>query len=292
MPQNSTRCDTSPTLGVVAISYNEEQNLPVFIEHLLPWVNEIVIIDDGSSDRTAEIAMKGGSKVNFLASPRNEGEYFSDQRNKGIAASTSHWLLHMDIDERVTPALADEIKTVIQNSEKDAYRFRRLNFFLHRPMRGGGLQGWNLIHLSRRDILKFGGMYHEECIVQASSERIGQLNAQMWHLNEDSYEKRMSKSLLYCTELSSKISKKTCKIHWYSFFIRPFIEFVKQFIFKHGYRDGIPGLIWALHAADATFRSYALAWDQQYHISRQEIESIFSESWKEYNENMRKIKND
>ena len=58
---------SEPTLGVVAIAYNEEQDLPGFLDHLLPWVDEIVIVDDGSTDRTAEIAASAGGKVNFTA---------------------------------------------------------------------------------------------------------------------------------------------------------------------------------------------------------------------------------
>jgi len=131
---------TSSTLGVVAISYNEERDLEGFISHLLPWVDEIVIIDDGSTDRTAEIAMAQTPKVNFIISPRNAGEFFSHQRNKGIAATSCDWLLHMDIDERVPPELAKEIMAAVRDESIEAYRYRRLNYFLHRPMQSGGWQ--------------------------------------------------------------------------------------------------------------------------------------------------------
>src|SRR5205814_9674367 len=139
-----------PTLGVVAISHNEEQDLPSFLGHLLPWVDEIVLVDDGSTDHTPELAQAAAPKVKFITSPRQPGEYYSHQRNKGIDAAKSDWLLHMDIDERMTPELAEEILAGIREVGKDGYRFRRLNFFLHRPIRSSGWQNWNLIHLARR----------------------------------------------------------------------------------------------------------------------------------------------
>src|SRR5437867_9133513 len=98
-----------PTLGIVAICHNEEKDMPRFLEHLLPWVDEIVLVDDGSTDRTVEIAQAAGPKVRVIVSPKTADEGYSDQRNKGIDAAFSEWLLHMDIDERVTPGLAEEI---------------------------------------------------------------------------------------------------------------------------------------------------------------------------------------
>ncbi len=80
----------APTLGVVTISYNEERDLPGFIANLVDWVDEIVIVDDGSSDSTCELAENGGKKVNFISTPRKKDEYFSHQRNKGIDLSLIH----------------------------------------------------------------------------------------------------------------------------------------------------------------------------------------------------------
>ena len=121
--------NSKPTLGVVAISYNEEVDLPGFLEHLKGWVDEIVIIDDGSTDTTEQIASKYGPKVNFIKSKRDAGEYYSDQRNKGIDHAKSDWLLHMDIDERVTKELSLEILTAVSSPDYDAYKFKRLNYF-------------------------------------------------------------------------------------------------------------------------------------------------------------------
>jgi len=146
------------SLGVVAISYNEQEDMPGFLSNLIDWVDEIILVDDGSSDETEAICAAAGPKVKFLRQPREEGEYFSDQRNKGIAAASSEWLLHMDVDERVSKELAAEILIAIQNPDYDGFRYRRLNHFMHRPMYGGGWQDWNLIHLARRKLFHFGGM--------------------------------------------------------------------------------------------------------------------------------------
>jgi glycosyltransferase involved in cell wall biosynthesis len=268
----------NPTLGVVAISYNEERDLPGFIENLQSWVDEITIVDDGSTDKTEHLVKAAGTKVNFITSPRKNDEYFSDQRNKGIAAAKSNWLLHMDIDERVTPELASEILESIKCADFDAYRFRRLNFFLHRPMKGGGWQDWNLVHLAKREKLRFEGMFHEKCVVRVSPERIGQLKGLMWHLNDESYVERMNKSNLYCQEQASRLKEKEIHIQWWHFLIIPSWEFLGKYLKRRGYRDGVLGLIFALHAAAAMFRACAMVWDEQNRIPRSNLEEQLQSS--------------
>ena len=270
-----------PSLGVVAISYNEEVDLPGFIDHLLPWVSEIVIVDDGSTDGTAGIAAAAGDKVRFIESPRREGEYFSHQRNKGIDASLSQWLLHMDIDERVSPALAAEILEGIQADGRDGYRFRRLNHFMHRPMRGGGWQSWNLVHLARRDMLRFGGMYHESCDLECPEDRVGQLSGKMYHLNESDFGKRLKKSDTYREETLQALRDAGRSPGYLDLVFRPLLEFARKYVLKMGFRDGIPGLISAIHAATAVFRAQALRWDEQNRIPREQVEEAIRREWRQ-----------
>jgi len=260
------------TLGVVAICFNEAADLPGFLESVTGWADEIVLIDDGSTDETATLARAAGATVKFLESPRAEGEFFSDQRNKGIAAASSDWLLHMDIDERVTPAFKAEVDRAIQSSGYDAYRFRRLNFFLHRPMRGGGWQSWNQVHLARRSVLRFSGMYHEQCEVDAAPGRVGQLKQRMWHLNDDGYLERMRKSDLYCQEEAHDLERRGVSVHWWHMLLLPIREFLRTWVWRLGFRDGVPGLLFAAHAATAKFRACALLWDRQNTRSRASLE--------------------
>jgi (heptosyl)LPS beta-1,4-glucosyltransferase len=277
------KSNSGVTLGVVAISLNEERDLPGFIENLIPWVDEVVIIDDGSTDHTCEIADKAGEKVHLVVSPRLSGTYYADQRNKGIEAARSDWLLHMDIDERVSTDLALEILEAIRNPAYAAYRFRRKNYFLHRPMQGGDWINWNLVHLARRDSLHFSGMYHEEIELSVSSERVGQLKNFMIHLNDESYEERLRKSSVYQIEVAERI-KRTHKSLGYLDIVWSFLgEFIYQYLWKRGFLDGVLGLVWAFHAASANTRAYILAWDEQNRISRDELEKKIRSMWDEQN---------
>ena len=261
------------SIGVVAISYNEEEDLPGFLENLLPWVDEVVIVDDGSSDSTRKIAESAGAKVKFIESPRGEGEYYSHQRNKGIDAAESDWLIHMDIDERVPDPLVDEMVQAIKDEKFLAYRYRRENYFLHRPMKGGGWQDWNQIHLAKRECLRFGGMFHENVILDPDdSSKVGQLHSKMIHLNDASFAERLRKSSTYLDEVVAKILETGKRIGFFSIGMSFVKEFIKKYFWKLGFRDGTPGLISAFHSATAMFRAYAVVWEKQNGIDRKAIE--------------------
>jgi (heptosyl)LPS beta-1,4-glucosyltransferase len=263
------------TLGVVAICRNEQRDLGGFLEHLLPWVDEIVLVDDGSTDDTLKIARDAGPKVLLVSSPRLPGEYFSHQRNKGISVARSDWLLHMDIDERVTPELRREIQESIQRTDLDGLRFHRQNFFLHRPIRGGGWQLWSYLHVARREKFSFGGKIHEECHLSGTPKRVKYLQSLMWHFNEDSYEKRRRKSLFYTTVEADTLLQKNARVRLWHLTIMPFLVFIKRYFLFFGFRDGIAGWILAFEGMASTFDAYAIAWDQQNRIPREEIESKF-----------------
>ena len=278
-----SQSNTGITLGVVAISRNEERDLPGFLENLLPWMDEIVIIDDGSNDRTREIAEAAVEKVRFIVSPRTNGEFYADQRNKGIDVANSDWLIHMDIDERIPLEFALEIVEAIRNPDYDAYRYRRKNYFLHHPMRGGDWKDWNLVHLAKRKCLRFSGMYHEKIELTVSNRRIGQLKHSMIHLNDESYEERLRKSVIYQVEVSENIKKIKTSLGSFDILYSFIREFIYQFVWKKGFLDGTLGLIWAFHAAAAKNRAYILAWDEQNRLSREKLENEIRYMWNPQN---------
>lgn len=273
---------TKTTIGVVAISYNEEVDMPGFLNHLVDWVDEIVIVDDGSSDNTEQIASQYGSKVNFIKSKRLAGEYYADQRNKGIDNAKSDWLLHMDIDERVTKELADEIISAISSTAYEAYRFRRLNYFFHRPMKGGGWADWNLVHLAKKEVFRFGGMFHETTHLTIGSEKVGQLSNKMHHFNDKSYSQRLTKSMTYQEEVIVSLEKRNIKVGFINMVMAILKEFLVKYFYKKGVFDGIPGFISAFHSCFAIFKAYALLWEKQNKIERKELEKMLKNEWEKH----------
>lgn len=269
-------------LGVVAISYNEEEDLPGFIGHLLSWIDEIVIVDNYSSDKTREIALAAGIKIKFISHKQSIEGGYSEQRNVGIAHSEAEWLLHMDIDERVTPELANEIRHIIHNTDLNGFCYHRNNFFMHRPMKAGGWNSWNKPQLAKRGHHHFVNNIHEECIIKGGAEKTGQLKSKMWHLNDASYKERLRKSFNYAGIDAEKIYGSGIKVTALDFLFRPALEFLKKYLYKKGFVDGIPGLIAAIHSADAVFRTYAIVWDLQHKINRTNLEDQIAAQWKQH----------
>jgi glycosyltransferase involved in cell wall biosynthesis len=278
MASNDGSDSAIPTLAVIAISRNEERDLPGFLSTVLPWADEVVLVDDNSTDNTLQVAKEAGQKLRLIDHPMAAGG-FAEQRNIGISHARSQWLLHMDVDERVPPALAREIRESISRTDVNAFRYRRLNFFMHRPMRGGFWRGWNNPQLARAGTHKFVNTLHEQCVVDGAPEKVGQLTEEMWHLCDESYLERLSKSNRYCQIDAQKLDAEGRRVRWSDLLLLPAVEFMRTYSFKRGFRDGVPGLISALHAASAVFRTRAIAWEMQNCVSRADLEGAIAHLW-------------
>ena len=269
------------TIAAVAIMKNEEKDLPGFLNCLLPWIDEIVIVDDGSTDSSLEILAKAGSKVKVVCRSMESEGGFSAQRNYGINSSESDWLLHMDIDERVTPELAQEVIEQIQDKRINALRYRRLNYFLHQPMRYGGWQYWNRPQLARRGYHRFENVIHEECKIEGEDNQIGQLENHMLHFADDGYVERVEKNVRYMQLSGQEILNREIKIRWYHLIFHPFYRFFKSYFLQHGWRAGTRGFLLALYSFSSVFNWWAYAWEKQNRVSREDLEKESSSRWAE-----------
>ena len=130
------------TITAIILARNEEQHIADCIKSI-QCADEILVIDDGSTDRTVEIAETLGAKV----IPHALNGDWSQQRRFGISQASCDWILFIDSDERVSPELNDEIRKAVQSGEKKAYWLSRHNIFHHNSATHGSMRPDKVLRL-------------------------------------------------------------------------------------------------------------------------------------------------
>ncbi|MCQ9208142.1 MAG: glycosyltransferase family 2 protein [Omnitrophica bacterium] len=231
------------SLSAVIITKNEEDKIALCLESI-KWVDEIIVIDDLSTDKTVEICQKYGARV----ISHKSGGNFDRQRNIGINNASSDWILQMDADEIVSAELKQAIqKILVDGSGCAGYKFKRKNHFLGKPLLYGG---WyhDFLRLFKKNAGKYvGASVHELIDVQG---KIGQINADMeHHLCRDISQ--LIERHNYYTSVEAKrllrerglVSSKEIRYH---LGIKPLKLFWKTYVKRQGFRDGIHGFIYCI----------------------------------------------
>ena len=275
--EGSSAC-ADTTLSVVVITKNEETDLPGFLRNFSTIADEIVVIDDGSTDGTEEIARAFDGPVRFIPAKRTSDEGFCDQRNKGVAAARGHWLLQVDCDMRLTPGLAQEIISAIRTNDKVAFRFRYLQYFLTHKSRYGGFQYRNDPWLCRRDVIHWTQKLHERANIDAPENRIGQLRNKMVHLIDQDFSERMRKNYQYSHLEADRLMREGRRVTLWALFSQPLWRAFRAYVLMKGFLDGRIGLIWAFYQLTSTANAYFIAWDRANRADRSEIDRNINRS--------------
>ena len=147
------------TITAIILARNEEQHIADCIKSI-QCADEILVIDDGSTDRTVEIAETLGAKV----IPHALNGDWSQQRRFGISQASCDWILFIDSDERVSPELNDEIRKAIKGGEKKAYWLSRHNIFHHNSATHGSMRPDKVLRLMPTEGATVEGFVHETFI--------------------------------------------------------------------------------------------------------------------------------
>lgn len=263
------------TIGVVAIAKNESRDIEAFLRNVGAWADEIVIVDDGSTDDTRDLIRQSSFAVTLIERALEPLGGFAAQRNAGTEAAVSDWILHMDIDERVTPAFVAELRAATQDPELGACRYRRLNYFLHRPFAAGGWETWNEIQFCRRKY-RFNGEIHEKIRVEDS--KVNQLSTPIIHLNDEDYNERLRKNVQYSYMSGVEIARGR-QVGSVDMLVQPAIAAVKAYVLRGAWRYGTRGLIFGILTFAGVFNRWATAWDLQNRIPRQVLEDEIRAQW-------------
>lgn len=237
-------------LSAVLIVRNEAAVLPRCLASLA-FVDEIVVIDDASTDDTVAIAEAHGARVFHRRLDR-----FDTQRNFGIAQATGDWILSIDADEQVTAALAAELREVIERPDAiEVYGVPFRHRIFGRWVRHGGW-GAPLTRLYRRTA-RWGGAVHEQV---ERGERYGTLRHPMLHYSHEDIGVFLRKLDGYTTREAAARVEQGARYSSLQMMLSPLRDFWRRYVLQRGYRDGTAGLILAVLMAIYIFTVRAKAW--------------------------------
>jgi glycosyltransferase involved in cell wall biosynthesis len=249
------------TLSVAIITKNEEANLARTLASVR-WADEIVIVDSGSTDKTAEIAREFGAKF-FV----EEWKGFGAQKNSAIARCSGDWVLSLDADEEVSAPLAEEIRGLLRSQpDHDTYFLPRRNFFLGRWIRHGGYYPDPKLRLFRRGSAQFEERAVHETIQHEGPS--GRMNADLLHHaypTLDAYIEHMNRySTLGATQALTrgKTSRSIFAFLWYVCLV-PVVTFKYNYFLRLGFLDGREGLLLHLYHSAYVSWKYAKAWEKR-----------------------------
>lgn len=226
-------------ISAVVITKNEEKNIVDCLE-TLSFCNEIVIIDDYSDDRTAEIARRLGAKV-FTHFLNND---FSAQRNFGLEKAKGEWILFVDADEKVTSGLASEIiELTSHSSEFNGANVQRIDFMLGKKMQHGEIGNVKFLRLGRKGLGGWEGKVHEKWKIQ---EPITSLENPIEHFPHKTIDEFLKEINYYTYIRAKELFDKGVRVSAKSIVGFPTAKFIVNYFLKLGLLDGLPGFIVAV----------------------------------------------
>ncbi|MDO9206114.1 glycosyltransferase family 2 protein [Methylotenera sp.] len=236
-------------LSVIIITKNEAHAIEDCLRSVA-WADEIIVVDSGSTDSTANICQQFGAKVTIT----DDWPGFGEQKNRALALTTQPWVLSIDADERVTPELQAEIKQAITNNTDASYRMPRSSSYCGQFIRHSGWSPDYITRLFRRGHGKFSDdLVHERLITEHPTLT---LKSPLWHISYINLEEVLDKVNRYSTA-GAAMSFTSSKSATLGKAIRHGLwAFIRTYFIRLGFLDGKMGFVLAVSNAETTYYRY------------------------------------
>ena len=249
-------------LSVVISAYNEEKNIAECLESVKSIADEIILIDNSSTDNTKEIAKKYTSKI---ITQENDITAIDLLKNKGIESAKGEWVLVIDADESLSKELSEEISKSIDNSgdsgDTNGYLMPRKNFIFGKWMQHTGWYPDYQLRLFRNGKGKYVEKHiHESIKVNGKTEK---LSKHIIHSNYEGIQSFLRKMVIVYAP--NEAEERVAKGYVFSFsdaFRFPLNEFISRFFAREGYKDGFHGLMLSILMAFYHFIVFAFLWEK------------------------------
>lgn len=240
-------------ISALAITLNEASNIESYIASLW-FADEIIIVDSGSTDDTVKMALKY-PKVKVL---HRDFDNFSSQKNFAISQAKNDWVTFFDLDEEVTPALAQEIVEISKKPKAEGYFVKRDYYFMDKFIKYSDVGNEYILRFFNRNFCAYNNnLVHELLEVNGKTKK---LKHSLKHHTYRSFDHFTSKIYQYSKLQSEMLYEKGVKPTFYHFLFRPFYRFFNQYFLQLGILDGKEGFILAYVSAFGVFKRYVNLW--------------------------------
>jgi glycosyltransferase involved in cell wall biosynthesis len=237
-----------PKLSVVILTKNEEKNIERCLQSV-SFADEVIVIDDHSTDKTVEIAKKNKATVYEHALDND----FAAQRNFGLQKTEYDWVLFVDADEVVSTDLQKEISQAIVKSIYEAYKIRRRDFFWGQELKHGETQkvrNNGLIRLMIKGSGEWSGSVHEEFYTKAN---VGMLKKFLDHYPHQTIKEFLESVNHYSTVRARELEKAGTKTNSFEIVLLPFGKFLLNYFLYLGFLDGPAGFAYSFFMSFHSF---------------------------------------
>ena len=239
---------TPPTLTVVIVAKNESRNIADCVRSVA-FADEVLVLDSGSTDDTADLARQAGARVLTTDWPG-----YGPQVARGFGLAQGEWVLSLDADERVTPALAAEVQAAIRSGTHAGYRIPRLSEFVGRFIHHGGWRPDHTLRLGRRSLAGFTDHFlHAHMTVDGP---VGELQASLIHYSYPDLHDVLEKLDRYSTGHARDMHARGKRSGLGKAVVHGFFAFVRTYLLRRGFLDGDRGLMLAIYNAEYTYYKY------------------------------------
>jgi glycosyltransferase involved in cell wall biosynthesis len=223
-----------------------------------PFAAEALVVDSGSSDDTVALARRCGARV-----IEHAWQGFGPQKAFAVAQACHDWVLCIDADERVSPDLAAAITALLAAGAPPvgAYAVARRNRFLGRWLEHGeGYPDWNVRLFDRRRARWSADPVHEHVVADGP---VARLPGDLLHASAESLAAYIAKQNRYTTLQADKLVAAGKHVSAVTMLLSPLVRFLKFYLFRLGFLDGVPGLVHIAIGCWNSFVKYAKAWVSQ-----------------------------
>ena len=249
-----------PALSAIVITRNEAANITGCLV-ALAFCDERIVVDCGSSDDTIRLARENGAQV-----VHQDWLGFGAQKNFALSLATGDWVLTVDADERVSPALAATIRAAIATGQAEGYELPRRSSFCGQEMRHSDWYPDYVLRLFRRGTARFSDhAVHERVICTG---RVARLDTPLDHEPVLRLEHALSRMDHYSTIGAAELVKSGTRVSFASGLLHGLAAFFRTYILRAGFLDGRRGFLLAVANAEGTYYKYMKAWMAQQPGSR------------------------